>query len=144
MIVKTSDIRGAGTDANVFIQLFGEKNDSGKIPLETSKNNKNKFERGNEDIFEVKEADIGDLRKVRVGHDGKGPGAGWHLKEIIVDAPKLGKKWRFPCDRWFDKGEDDGKIERELYPMDVSFEEYNPCKSYFFRIYNLKLFKIFM
>lgn len=27
--VVTSDIRGAGTDANVYIQLFGEKQDSG-------------------------------------------------------------------------------------------------------------------
>ena len=29
--VVTSDIRGAGTDSNVYIQLFGNKNDSGNI-----------------------------------------------------------------------------------------------------------------
>ncbi len=29
--VVTSDIRGAGTDANVYIQLFGDKNDSGNL-----------------------------------------------------------------------------------------------------------------
>lgn len=87
--MTTSDIRGAGTDANVFIQLFGEKNDSGKInsfsfiyvflftnlflknffkgkiKLETSKNHKNKFEQGQTDLFEVKEADVGELRKIR-------------------------------------------------------------------------------
>ncbi len=124
----TSDIRGAGTDANVYIQLYGDKNDSGKIPLETSKSNPNKFERGQTDVFEVKEADVGDIRKIRIGHDGTGPGAGWHMKEVVIDAPKLGHKWRFPCNHWFDKREEDGKIERELLPQELSFEEYSPCK----------------
>lgn len=63
----TSDIRNAGTDSNVFIQLFGEKNDSGKITLETSKTNRNKFERGQTDVFEIKEADVGDIQKIRIG-----------------------------------------------------------------------------
>lgn len=31
--VVTSDKRGAGTDANVYIQLFGNKNDSGKFQI---------------------------------------------------------------------------------------------------------------
>ena len=94
-----------------------------------SKTNKNKFERGKTDVFEIKAADVGNLRKIRIGHDGKGPGAGWHLKEVIIDAPKLGKIWKFPCDRWFDKGEDDGKIERELEPLDLGSQEYMPCKT---------------
>ena len=128
MNVVTSDKPNAGTDSNVYIQLFGDKNDSGKITLETSKTNKNKFERGQTDMFEIKEADVGDLRKIKIGHDGRGFGAGWHLKEVVIDAPKLGKKWRFPCGRWLDKNEDDGKTERELTPMDMSFEEYTPCK----------------
>ena len=128
MSVLTSDILEAGTDSHVYIQLFGEKTDSGKIPLETSKTNKNKFERGKTDVFEVKDEDVGDLRKIRIGHDGTGVGAGWHLKEVIVDAPKLGKKWHFPCGHWLDKNEGDGKTERDLYPQKVSAEEYSPCK----------------
>lgn len=126
--VVTSDKRGAGTDANVYIQLFGERNDSGKIFLETSTTNKNKFERGQTDIFEIKEADVGELRKIRIGHDGKNPGAGWHLKEVIIDAPKLGKRWKFPCNQWLDKNEEDGKIERDLEPSRMAYEEYNPRK----------------
>ena len=39
----TGDKRGAGTDANVFITLFGESGDSGEKKLDTTKNN---FERG--------------------------------------------------------------------------------------------------
>lgn len=29
--VKTGDVRGAGTDANVYLILYGEKDDSGKV-----------------------------------------------------------------------------------------------------------------
>jgi hypothetical protein len=44
-------MRGAGTDANVYIILLGATGrDSGKLPLENSKNN---FERGKKDIFVV-------------------------------------------------------------------------------------------
>ena len=31
--VVTGDVRGAGTDANVFIQLFGESASSERLPL---------------------------------------------------------------------------------------------------------------
>ena len=42
--VFTSDIRGAGTDANVTIILFGSNGiDTGKVKLDS---NKNDFERG--------------------------------------------------------------------------------------------------
>jgi hypothetical protein len=63
----------------------------------------------------------------RIGHDGSGPGAGWHLEKVVIDAPKLGKKWVFPCGRWFDTNEDDHQIERELEPLDLNTEEYIPC-----------------
>ena len=41
----TGDKRGAGTDANIFVNIFGELGDTGDRPLEESKTNKNKFER---------------------------------------------------------------------------------------------------
>lgn len=45
VFVHTGDKRGAGTDANVFINIFGEMGDTGDRPLEDSKSNKNKFEK---------------------------------------------------------------------------------------------------
>lgn len=96
--------------------------------METPKVKKDPFERGKEDVFEIKEADVGDLRKIKIGHDGRGASSGWHLKEVIIDAPKLGKRWKFPCGRWLDKYEEDGKTEVELYPNDASYEEYLPSK----------------
>lgn len=65
----------------------------------------------------------------RIGHDNAGGGAAWHLDKVVIDAPSLGKSWTFPCSRWLAKDEDDGQIEREIYPQELSTEEYVPCKS---------------
>ena len=47
-------IIGAGTNANVFIQLFGEKGSTSKTALKQNENNiRNKFERNQVDIFHV-------------------------------------------------------------------------------------------
>ena len=46
VMVHTGKKRGAGTDANVFITIFGERGDTGLRPLRSSKTNRNKFENG--------------------------------------------------------------------------------------------------
>lgn len=43
--IFTGDVSGAGTDANVFITLFGDLGDSGEKKLIKSETHKNKFER---------------------------------------------------------------------------------------------------
>jgi hypothetical protein len=44
--VHTGNKSGAGTDANVFCNIFGEQGDTGERPLTQSKTNRNKFEKG--------------------------------------------------------------------------------------------------
>ena len=44
--VHTGKKSGAGTDANVFLNIFGKQGDTGERPLMFSKNNRNKFEKG--------------------------------------------------------------------------------------------------
>ncbi|XP_032600162.2 lipoxygenase homology domain-containing protein 1 isoform X7 [Taeniopygia guttata] len=112
--VKTSDIGGAGTDANVSLILFGEYGDSGTLPLKES-NKSNKFERNQMDEFSFSEMlSLGDLCKVRIWHDNKGIAPGWHLEYIDVIDSAMDKTFRFQCDRWLAKGEDDGQLIREL------------------------------
>ena len=60
--VKTGDIRQAGTDADVFIKLCGDKGDSGKLQLKDPDNHRNKFERDFTDEFTVNTTDIGKVR----------------------------------------------------------------------------------
>ena len=72
--VTTGDRARAGTDANVFLTVHGKAGTSGQRALKLSTNNKNKFEQGQTDIFEVEMADLGELTKCVVTHDGSGPG----------------------------------------------------------------------
>jgi len=39
---------------------------------------------------------------------------GWHLEYIDVQDSAMDKTFRFQCDRWLAKGEDDGQLIREL------------------------------
>jgi hypothetical protein len=96
LAVYTSDVAGAGTNANVFVTLFGENGDTGVVPL-TKSANRNKFERKQVDNFVLEAIDIGAPTKIKVWTDGKGIGAGWHLDKIIVDVPLLGRTITFPC-----------------------------------------------
>jgi hypothetical protein len=57
--VKTGTVRYAGTDANVFVKLFGSKGDTGKLQLVSAENTKNKFEAGRTDSFRLEATDIG-------------------------------------------------------------------------------------
>ncbi|XP_056274885.1 lipoxygenase homology domain-containing protein 1 isoform X2 [Pseudoliparis swirei] len=112
--VQTTDAGGAGTDANVCVVVFGEYGDTGTLPLKES-TNRNKFERKTKDVFRFPEMlSLGELSKVRVWHDNKGPAPGWHLEYIDVKDEAMDQTFRFPCDRWLAKNEDDTQIMREL------------------------------
>jgi lipoxygenase homology domain-containing protein 1 len=74
VIVHTSDIRGAGTDATVFCSIIGAQGKTRQVKLDNSKNN---FEKGATDIFTFQDADCGKIEKLIIGHDGSGLGAAW-------------------------------------------------------------------
>ena len=77
--VYTSDIRGAGTDANVSFVLYGNKGKTEVIPLANETNN---FERGNADQFKVDIKDVGVPYKIRIGHDNSKLYSDWHLEKV--------------------------------------------------------------
>ncbi|NXC24572.1 LOXH1 protein, partial [Campylorhamphus procurvoides] len=70
--VYTGDKRGAGTDANVHIILFGNEDKSEVFQLSESLEHQNPFERGKVDTFEIKTKKLGSLHSIEIGHDGKG------------------------------------------------------------------------
>ncbi|XP_061134123.1 lipoxygenase homology domain-containing protein 1-like isoform X4 [Syngnathus typhle] len=112
--VQTSDVTGAGTDANVCLIVFGEFGDTGTLALKESAN-RNKFERKMRDVFRFPDMlSLGELSKVRVWHDNKGVAPAWHLDYIDIKDESMDQTFRFPCDRWLAKNEDDGQIIREL------------------------------
>eukprot|EP00798_Chlamydomonas_sp_ICE-L_P013675 gene13675-19563_t len=111
--VHTSDISGAGTDAKVLLNLFGERADSGPRELTGPGN---LFETGNTDVFKFKMVDLGELVELDIWHDDSGFGAAWHLNYVEVHCSNNNKVTYFPCAKWFDKSQGDKLIRRMLKP----------------------------
>lgn len=102
-------MKGAGTDAQVFLQIYGEKGKSDEIKLE---NNSDSFEQAQLDKFmvsrnssasgeviftsagsvlhlrgdrlQIEMPDIGRLLKLRIWHEKRNPFSGWHLAKVRV------------------------------------------------------------
>ena len=55
--VFTGNERGSGTDANVFITIYGANGDTGKRQL--TQKGRNLFEKGQQDNFHIEAVDLG-------------------------------------------------------------------------------------
>ncbi|XP_070308521.1 lipoxygenase homology domain-containing protein 1-like [Odocoileus virginianus] len=122
VVTATGDVRGAGTDANVFITIFGENGLSPKLHL-TSKS-ESAFEKANVDVFRVRTNNVGLIYKIRIEHDNTGLNASWYLDRVIVtDMKRPHLRYYFNCNNWLSKVEGDRQWCRDLLasfnPMDV-------------------------
>ena len=99
-------IKGAGSDANVTLQLHGVLDGKdvqmGPFPLESSADD---FRKGAVDVFIVEGVELGEIKTATVQHDGKCllSGSDWHLKMIDVEDNLTKKKTNFWCDRLIEK-----------------------------------------
>lgn len=114
IIVITGDEKGAGTDANVFITIYGSNGDSGSRQLRQKF--RNLFERGQTDRFLLEMLDMGELQKVRVEHDNSGLSPGWLLDRVEVTNTANGVTTIFLCGKWLDTKKADGLISRVIHP----------------------------
>ncbi|CAD7701204.1 unnamed protein product, partial [Ostreobium quekettii] len=124
--VHTSNTKGAGTDANVFLELRGEAGWGVRHGLDAK--GRNDFERGSKDEFEIVGKDLGELLSVKIGHDGKGFAAAWHLSKVEVCHARSMRRWTFLADRWLPKDKGKGSTEIELSPAGsanaIAFRQY--------------------
>ena len=114
----TGKVDGAGTDANVFITLFGNRGTTREISLDNSENN---FEWGKWDEFRARAREVGNIQKIRIRHDNSGRGPGWFLDKVRVTGSQGSKV--FPVGRWLARDEEERAICLEV---DQS-GEINPC-----------------
>ncbi|XP_053427321.1 lipoxygenase homology domain-containing protein 1-like [Nycticebus coucang] len=113
VVTATGDVRGAGTDANVFVTLFGENGLSPKLHL-TSKS-ESAFEKANVDVFRVRTNNVGLIYKIRIEHDNTGLNASWYLDRVIVtDMKRPHLRYYFNCNNWLSKVEGDRQWCRDL------------------------------
>lgn len=118
VVVYTSDIKWAGTDANVSMEVYG-RDDHGvefkDICEFKSQATDESFERGTEDHFAFSvDGGITEPYKIRVWHDNKHMGADWHLEKVVMLDVAAKKRFEFDCGQWFSDSKGDKKISREL------------------------------
>jgi len=109
--VVTGDKTGAGTDANVYLTLYGEKGNSTELFLDNP--NRNDFERNQTDTFTIPPSQVGDLgaiRRIYLRHDNSGTAPGWYVASVTVTNIATGEKYRFIFNRWLATDEEDGAL----------------------------------
>ncbi len=84
----TSTLRGAGTDANVWFELVGDK---GSSKAQQCRAPTDAFERGCMDSFEHRWPWLGGLRRLVVWHDNSSANPAWHLSKVVVTCSKDGQ-----------------------------------------------------
>ncbi|SHG97806.1 PLAT/LH2 domain-containing protein [Fibrobacter sp. UWH9] len=115
--IYTGEANDAGTDARVYMNIFGSKGSTLNLLNLDDPNDKDDFEAGNVNTIEVSAPDdLGDIQKIVIGHDNANKGAGWYLDGVRIQNLRTKKQWVFPAYRWFATDEDDGRIERTLTP----------------------------
>ncbi|KAH0627806.1 hypothetical protein JD844_008220 [Phrynosoma platyrhinos] len=113
--VYTGDISGAGTDASVFLIIYGDLGDTGERKLSKSETCMNKFERGQEDMFTIKAVDLGTVYKIRIRHDNSFPRPDWYLEKVEILDENTDDLYLFQCERWLSRKKEDNMIERILW-----------------------------
>ncbi|KAL4240484.1 hypothetical protein ACF0H5_001276 [Mactra antiquata] len=113
--VHTGKQKMAGTDSNIFITLIGQHGSSKKIHLLDNSSDKKLFEKGSIDKFKIMVPNVGELKRIRIEHDGKGFAAGWFLsKVVILDSQRPKDCYYFTYGGWIAKDEGDGRLWREI------------------------------
>ena len=51
-------------------------------PVTKLNSSKNDFERNSVDVFNLTLPNVGEMKRIRIGHDNWGLGADWHLKMV--------------------------------------------------------------
>ncbi|CAH1794890.1 unnamed protein product [Owenia fusiformis] len=114
--VRTGNKLGASTKADVKVVLYGDNGRTESIPLLSSSTHKVKFQKGQEDVFEINTWHVGAMKKVSIGHDREELGYGWFLEGVTVHDMRDRMSYEFPCERWMSTRDGDGKTIRELTP----------------------------
>ena len=121
VIVLTTNTKDGGTDASVYLKVFGrdvsgQEHATADMLLDNKKNN---FESGQRDEFVFTGKAVGQVTKIRLRHDNKGKKPGWHVESVtlaIADGTEQGREMRFDVNRWLASDEEEGALCVEVYP----------------------------
>ncbi|KAM9276307.1 LOW QUALITY PROTEIN: polycystin family receptor for egg jelly-like [Cariama cristata] len=105
---------GAGTKADVFLQLVGQNGTSDVHCLRHP--HLPTFRPGSIDCFLLTtKKDLGDVLSFRIWHNNKGPSPSWFLSRAKVQDMATGKTWFFMCRQWLSLDKGDRSLERTFF-----------------------------
>ncbi|NXA39959.1 PKDRE protein, partial [Eudromia elegans] len=114
--IYTGSRLGAGTTADVFLQLIGQDGTSDVHCLQHP--HFPSFCQGSTDTFLLTtKKDLGDICAMRLWHNNKGPSPSWFLSRAKVENLYTRKTWLFICRKWLALNKDDALLERTFFAM---------------------------
>ena len=117
--VFTGNVMFAGTNANIYVTIYGSKGDTGERQLRSSETHKDKFERDHVDVFNLSAADLGKISRLKVRRDKGLLGSDYYLEKVEVVDVLDGRNTVFMCQQWLsDEQSNGGLLEREFMALE--------------------------
>lgn len=120
--VRTGDLKGAGTNANVKIRLHDSE---GNVTQDITLDNffRDDFEAGSLDTFHVPELkNFGNIiSKIEFWRDDSGVASDWYVNKILVENRKSNDIFVFPVYRWIRPN-----FHYKIVHLDTSLPQYDP------------------
>jgi hypothetical protein len=96
--ITTGEDPLAGTDSNVFIQLFGTEGKTESVHLPPR--DVFAFETGSTEKYVLQVPDLGELTRCCIGHDNSEGDSGWFVVNVRVADDETEREWLFTFDQW--------------------------------------------
>ena len=90
--IRTSERTGAGTDARVYLSLAGDKFAMREAEIDDPITD-NDWERGDVNSLFIESADLGDIVRGTLRHDGSGAFSDWAVESVKVRNDEDGRTW---------------------------------------------------
>nr|XP_045254204.1 lipoxygenase homology domain-containing protein 1-like [Macaca fascicularis] len=126
-----------GTRANVTLWVYGDKGVTGPISLRKD-SSEQLFLPGQEDEFQVEIRSIGNIYKIRIGHDGTSEQPEWKLQRVTMQHTKSKKILDFAANVRLSRIQADGDVVCEL-PVVKGGQAIFPLVRYQVDVYTGKL-----
>ncbi|CAF3856631.1 unnamed protein product [Rotaria magnacalcarata] len=107
--VQTGNEQIEPLDSPVYVQLYGATTKTPKLFLEPKTAC---FARDSCENFDISTNNIGEIRKIVIGHEGNGAVSDWHLKNVKIQTTD--ERLKFDVNKWLSRTKYDQKLSIEL------------------------------
>ncbi|XP_006819004.1 lipoxygenase homology domain-containing protein 1-like, partial [Saccoglossus kowalevskii] len=130
--IATAEDSKPRKESPVHLVVYGKNGKTDSILLGDGK--PDYFEANTTNEVDINVGSIGQIYKIRIGHENNDNWEGWHLKEVKMRDRKSKEELLFTFDRWMSRTDDDLDIVREM-PVIRSGQNTLPVMKYQVQVY---------